>query len=346
MATRAGGHFATLYTHIDDLVESVRAITPGGVWESRRLPGSGAGPSPDRLLLGSEGILGVITEAWVRVRERPRWKLSAGVAFDSFAAGAEAVRELSQSGLNPVQLPAAGRGGVRAHPCRAAREGAARARVRVGAPPGRRPDGDRASRRFATTAASRGRSPAAPRRSPGGARFARTRRRRGRPGPIPSARGATPSSPPPTCETRFVALRSPLGHVRDRDHLGAIPRVPRPGDGERPAGDRRRLRRSARRPRLAPPFMPLHARLSRRPGALLHRALPGAARWRGGAVGRDQGRGLGGRDRLPGARSPTTMPSAATTARGTTASAPSRSPRRSGRRSEPSTPRECSTPGS
>jgi alkyldihydroxyacetonephosphate synthase len=101
IATRAGGHFATLYTHIDDLVESVRAITPGGLWESRRLPGSGAGPSPDRLLLGSEGILGVITEAWVRVRERPRWKLSRGVAFESFASGAEAVRELAQSGLNP-----------------------------------------------------------------------------------------------------------------------------------------------------------------------------------------------------------------------------------------------------
>jgi alkyldihydroxyacetonephosphate synthase len=101
IATRAGGHFATLYTHIDDLVESVRAVTPAGTWESRRLPGSGAGPSPDRLLLGSEGILGVITEAWVRVQERPRFKLSCGVAFDSFAAGAEAVRELAQSGLNP-----------------------------------------------------------------------------------------------------------------------------------------------------------------------------------------------------------------------------------------------------
>jgi alkyldihydroxyacetonephosphate synthase len=101
IATRAGGHFATLYTHIDDLVESVRAVTPAGIWESRRLPGSGAGPSPDRLLLGSEGILGVITEASVRVQERPRFKLSCGVAFESFAAGAEAVRELAQSGLNP-----------------------------------------------------------------------------------------------------------------------------------------------------------------------------------------------------------------------------------------------------
>ena len=102
IATRAGGHFATLHTHIDDLVESVRAITPRGVWESRRLPGSGAGPSPDRLLLGSEGTLGVITEAWVRVQSRPRWKGSAGVRFPGFSEGAAAVRALAQSGLWPA----------------------------------------------------------------------------------------------------------------------------------------------------------------------------------------------------------------------------------------------------
>jgi alkyldihydroxyacetonephosphate synthase len=101
VATRAGGHFATLHTHIDDLVESVRAVTPRGVWESRRLPGSGAGPSPDRMLLGSEGILGVVTDAWVRVRPRPRHKVSCGVRFAGFLAGAEAVRALSQSGLHP-----------------------------------------------------------------------------------------------------------------------------------------------------------------------------------------------------------------------------------------------------
>ena len=101
VATRAGGHFATVETHIDDLVESIRAVTPAGAWESRRLPGSGAGPSPDRLLLGSEGILGVITEAWVRVRPRPTERRSAGVAFATFDQGAAAVRELSQSGLHP-----------------------------------------------------------------------------------------------------------------------------------------------------------------------------------------------------------------------------------------------------
>ena len=101
IATRAGGHFATLYTHIDDLVESARAVTLDGEWESLRLPGSGAGPSPDRMLLGSEGILAVIVDAWVQVRERPNRKISCAVAFDDFADGAEAVREISQSGLNP-----------------------------------------------------------------------------------------------------------------------------------------------------------------------------------------------------------------------------------------------------
>ncbi len=102
IATRAGGHFATGPTHIDDLVESVRAVTPGaGVWHSRRLPGSGAGPSPDRLLLGSEGTLGVITEAWVRVRPRPTERRSASVRVPDYFAGATIVREIVQAGLWP-----------------------------------------------------------------------------------------------------------------------------------------------------------------------------------------------------------------------------------------------------
>lgn len=102
VATRAGGHFATLYTHIDDLVESIRAITPRGVWESRRLPGSGAGVSPDRILLGSEGTLGVVTQAWVRLQDKPTHRRSVGVRFDSFADGVTAVRAVSQAGLFPT----------------------------------------------------------------------------------------------------------------------------------------------------------------------------------------------------------------------------------------------------
>ena len=102
IATRAAGHFATGATHVDDLVEAVRAITPSGTWASRRLPGSGAGPSPDRLLLGSEGILGVITEAWVRVQPRPSHRAGRAVRFASFLAGAEAVRTVVHAGLRPA----------------------------------------------------------------------------------------------------------------------------------------------------------------------------------------------------------------------------------------------------
>jgi alkyldihydroxyacetonephosphate synthase len=102
IATRAGGHFATRLTHVDDVVESVRAVTPRGLWASRRLPGSGAGPSPDRLLLGSEGTLGVITEAWVRVQPRPEHRAGRTVRFGSFPEGVEAVRAIAQSGLDPA----------------------------------------------------------------------------------------------------------------------------------------------------------------------------------------------------------------------------------------------------
>src|SRR5712691_3914464 len=102
IATRAGGHFATLYTHIDDLVESIRLITPAGVWASRRLPASGAGPSPDGLALGSEGILGVVTEAWLRLHPAPRYRASANVTFPDLFAGARAARAIAQAGLYPA----------------------------------------------------------------------------------------------------------------------------------------------------------------------------------------------------------------------------------------------------
>jgi alkyldihydroxyacetonephosphate synthase len=102
LATRAGGHFATLHTHIDDLTESLTAITPRGTIETRRLPASGAGPAPERLLLGSEGAFGIITRAWMRVVPRPTFRASSTVRFADFYAGARAARALAQSGLYPA----------------------------------------------------------------------------------------------------------------------------------------------------------------------------------------------------------------------------------------------------
>jgi alkyldihydroxyacetonephosphate synthase len=101
IATRSGGHYATLYTHVDEFVESLRVLAPCGAIATRRLPGSGAGPSPDRLFIGSEGILGVIVEAWMRLQDRPTFRAAASVTFADFAAGAEAARAVVQAGLHP-----------------------------------------------------------------------------------------------------------------------------------------------------------------------------------------------------------------------------------------------------
>lgn len=104
IVTRGGGHYATNHTHIDEFVESVRMVTPAGPWESRRLPGSGAGPSPDRLALGSEGILGVVTEAWMRIQGRPRFRASTGVSFPSLESVSDAARAIAQAKLWPANL--------------------------------------------------------------------------------------------------------------------------------------------------------------------------------------------------------------------------------------------------
>ena len=101
IATRSGGHYATLYTHIDDFVESLKMITPSGSFETRRLPGSGAGPSPDRFAIGSEGIMGVITEASMRLQNRPTYRSSCTVEFINYEDALKALRLISQSGLFP-----------------------------------------------------------------------------------------------------------------------------------------------------------------------------------------------------------------------------------------------------
>ena len=167
---------------------------PTGEWESRRLPGSGAGPSPDRMLIGSEGTLGVITEAWVRVRPRPtREALLRRALRLASSGGAEAVRELVPVGAQPVELPpprrARGRDlGRRRRLARASSSSASsRPSVPVDAPMERRGRDRRGPRRRAR----RGAGTAVPAPRPGTEGSA-----------TPSAPGAAPSSPRPTCATR------------------------------------------------------------------------------------------------------------------------------------------------
>jgi alkyldihydroxyacetonephosphate synthase len=101
-ATRAAGHYATLLTHIDESVQALRVVTPQGLVQTRRLPGDGAGVSPERMFLGSEGTLGILTEAAVRLQERPTFRVSASARFTDFDRAWHAVRTIAQSGLWPA----------------------------------------------------------------------------------------------------------------------------------------------------------------------------------------------------------------------------------------------------
>ena len=102
LATRAGGHYATGPTHIDDHCHALTLITPRGTIATHAHPASGAGPEPARLLLGSEGAFGVIAEAWLRVVPKPTFRASTSVALSSFDAGVACARALAQSGLLPA----------------------------------------------------------------------------------------------------------------------------------------------------------------------------------------------------------------------------------------------------
>ncbi len=102
LATRAGGHFATNYTRIDHLVESIRLISPSGPWSTPQMPSTGAGPDPKQLVLGSEGILGFITSAVMRVRPRPVYRSKADVHFDDLSDAIDACRHIAQAHLFPA----------------------------------------------------------------------------------------------------------------------------------------------------------------------------------------------------------------------------------------------------
>ena len=135
IATRAGGHFATLYTHIDDLVESVRALTPVGCLGVAPAAGIGrrrlAGPDADRVRGNARADhrgVGARPPAPGRTAPRP------GCASSEFAAGAEAVRALSQSGLYPSNCRLIDAAEAKVTGRRRRQPRAARARFRVGQP--------------------------------------------------------------------------------------------------------------------------------------------------------------------------------------------------------------------
>ena len=101
VATRSAGQASTGYGRIDELVEGLRLVAPSGEVAQRAVPGTAAGPDLRELLVGSEGVLGVICEATLRVRELPAARHYEGWSFRSFEEGCEALRVMEQADGSP-----------------------------------------------------------------------------------------------------------------------------------------------------------------------------------------------------------------------------------------------------
>jgi alkyldihydroxyacetonephosphate synthase len=95
-ATRSAGQASSGYGRFDSLVSSVRLIAPAGDLRTLETPHTAAGPALRELVLGSEGVLGVIPDVSVRVRPAPRQRRYEAWIAESFEAGAEIVRTLAQ----------------------------------------------------------------------------------------------------------------------------------------------------------------------------------------------------------------------------------------------------------
>ncbi|MCS7282741.1 MAG: FAD-binding oxidoreductase [Anaerolineae bacterium] len=102
IATRAAGQTSTGYGKIEDMTQAVRMVTPVGVVETRNTPATATGPRLLDLFVGSEGTLGIITEAVMRVRPLPEVQDYRGFLFRRLEDGIAALRDLMQAGPRPT----------------------------------------------------------------------------------------------------------------------------------------------------------------------------------------------------------------------------------------------------
>jgi alkyldihydroxyacetonephosphate synthase len=101
-ATRSAGQASTGYGRFEELVKGLSLVSPAGDVALKALPASAAGPELRRVLVGSEGTLGVVCELALRVRPAPAARVYEGAFFQSFAAGVQALRALAQEHVGPT----------------------------------------------------------------------------------------------------------------------------------------------------------------------------------------------------------------------------------------------------
>jgi alkyldihydroxyacetonephosphate synthase len=101
IATRSSGMQSDRYGDIADLVRALRVVTPSGILATRPVPHTSTGPSVREMVLGSEGRLGVITEATVHVRRLPEQRTILGYLFPTWTDGLAAMQDIAASEASP-----------------------------------------------------------------------------------------------------------------------------------------------------------------------------------------------------------------------------------------------------
>jgi len=104
IAARSAGHQSNKYGKAEEWFVSARLATPWGFWETEHFPGSAAGPQMKNLVPGSEGTLGIITEAVVHIHRVPETKDYRGYLFPGFEAGIAAARDMMQNEIPTAMI--------------------------------------------------------------------------------------------------------------------------------------------------------------------------------------------------------------------------------------------------
>jgi len=105
ISTRAAGQFSTKYGKIDDMVISLECVLPTGeIIRSKNVPKSSTGPSIERLFIGAEGTLGIITEATMKIWPYPEKKTLMSYAFENLEDGLEVIRKIMRKMIFPAVI--------------------------------------------------------------------------------------------------------------------------------------------------------------------------------------------------------------------------------------------------
>lgn len=102
IATRSSGMQSDRYGDIADITRGLTMARPGGIVRLRPLPSTSTGPSVREMILGSEGRLGVITEAWVNVKRIAEERTVIAYFFPTWEVGLKTLHEISTSDAAPM----------------------------------------------------------------------------------------------------------------------------------------------------------------------------------------------------------------------------------------------------